>query len=159
MNTFKSILNKIDALIEYFSSGILLFLVILVFAQVFCRYILKFTPSWTEETSVILMIWMGFIASAIGVKKGMHLTISAVVNLFPKAIQKAFYYFDEIAVLIFGLIMVRYGGELSMHTMMSVMPATQLPTGFLYLCVPVSGVMICFYCVIRMINLTLNKEN
>jgi TRAP-type C4-dicarboxylate transport system permease small subunit len=102
---------------------------------------------------------MGFIASAIGVKKGVHLTISAIVDLFPKKVQKIFYYFDEIAVLIFGLIMVRYGGELSNHTMMSIMPATQIKTGFLYMCIPVAGVLISCYCIVRIINLALNREN
>lgn len=159
MKTLKNILNKVDAFIEYLFMGVLLLLVALVFMQVFCRYILKFTPTWSEETSIILMIWMGFITSAIGVKKGMHLSISAVVGLFPKSIQKVFYYFDEIAVFIFGYVLVRYGGELSIHTMSSIMPATEIPSGFLYLCLPVSGIMICFYCIMRIINLTFNKEN
>jgi TRAP-type transport system small permease protein len=159
LDKVKKFLNGIDLIIEYICSGILVFLVCLVFSQVFCRYVLKFTPSWSEETSVILMIWMGFIACAIGVKRGIHLTISALVNLFPRKIQKIIYYFDEIAVLIFGLIMIFYGGQLSSHTMMSIMPATQIRTGFLYMCIPVSGVMISFYCIARIMNLVLNREN
>jgi len=159
LDTVKKFLNGIDTIIEYICSGILVVIVCLVFSQVFCRYVLRFTPSWSEETSTILMIWMGFIACAIGVKKGTHLTISAVVDLFPKKVQKIFYYFDEIAVLIFGLIMVRYGGELSNHTMMSIMPATQIKTGVLYMCIPIAGVMISLYSIERIINLAVNREN
>ena len=159
MVTVKKFLNGIDTIIEYICSGILVIIVCLVFSQVFCRYVLRFTPSWSEETSTILMIWMGFIACAIGVKKGTHLTISAVVDLFPKKVQKIFYYFDEIAVLIFGLIMVRYGGELSNHTMMSIMPATQIKTGLLYMCIPIAGIMISLYSIERIINLAVNREN
>lgn len=159
MNTVKKLLNGIDVIIEYICCGILVFLICLVFSQVFCRYVLRFTPSWSEETSVILMIWMGFIACAIGVKKGIHLTITAFVGLFPKKVQKVIFYLDEIAVLIFGLIMVRYGAELSSHTMMSIMPATQIKTGFLYMCIPIAGVMIVVYCIVRIINLALNREN
>ena len=137
----------------------LVIMVCIVFYQVFTRYILGFTPRWSEETCVILMIWLGFIATAIGVKKGTHLSISAVVNLFPKKAQKIIFYFDELAVMLFGIIIFIYGKQLSADTMSSTLPATQLPSGVLYAVLPVCGVMIIIYTIIRILDLILDKQN
>ncbi len=159
LNTIKKILNKIDSAIEYLCMTTLVIMVCIVFYQVFTRYILGFTPRWSEETCVILMIWLGFIATAIGVKKGTHLSISAVVNLFPKKAQKIIFYFDELAVMLFGIIIFIYGKQLSADTMSSTLPATQLPSGVLYAVLPVCGVMIIIYTIIRILDLILDKQN
>lgn len=159
MNIIKKVLNTIDTIIEYICMGTLAILVCIVFYQVFTRYILHFTPRWSEETCVILMIWLGFISLAIGVKKGTHLSISALVNLFPKPMQKIVFYIDEIAVLIFGVMLVIYGQQLSAFTMSSTLPATQLPSGVLYACLPVSGVLIIAYTIMIISNLILEKNN
>jgi len=159
LNTIKKILSKIDSAIEYLCMGTLVLLVCIVFYQVFTRYVLKFTPRWSEETCVILMIWLGFIATAIGVKNGSHLSISALVNLFPKKAQKVVFYFDEVAVMIFGIFLIKYGADLAIDTMSSTLPATQLPSGVLYAVLPVCGVMIIIYTLIRIFNLITNKQN
>lgn len=159
VNTIKKVLSKIDSGIEYLCMATLVALVCIVFYQVFTRYILGFTPRWSEETCVILMIWLGFITTAIGVKKGTHLSISAVVNLFPKKAQKVIFYFDELAVMVFGIFLFIYGKQLSADTMDSTLPATQLPSGVLYAVLPICGVMIIIYTIIRIFNLIANKQN
>jgi len=158
LDIIKKVLNKIDNIIEYLCMGTLVALVCIVFMQVFTRYFLKFTPRWSEETSVILLIWLGFITMAIGVKKGMHLSISAIVDLLPKPVQKIIYYFDELAVMVFGIVLFIYGKDLSAATMSSTMPATQLPSGVLYAVLPVSGVMIIIYTIVRITDLILDKQ-
>ncbi|MBU3176037.1 TRAP transporter small permease [Clostridium estertheticum] len=158
MSIFKKVLNKIDKAIEYICMATLVILVCIVFYQVFTRYILGFTPRWSEETAVILMIWLGFITTAIGVKEGTHLSISALVNFFPKIAQKIIFYFDELAVMLFGIILFIYGKDLTMSTMGSTLPATQLPSGVLYAVLPVAGVMIIFYTIIRILNLITDKQ-
>lgn len=156
---FKKILNKIDNIIEYLCMATLVILVCIVFYQVFTRYVLGFTPRWSEETAVILMIWLGFITMAIGVKKASHLSISAVVDLLPKPAQKVIFYFDELAVMAFGIILFVFGKDLSAQTMSSTLPATQLSSGVLYAVLPVSGAMIIIYTIVRILDLILDKQN
>jgi TRAP-type transport system small permease protein len=158
LNIIKKVLNTIDTIIEYICMGTLAILVCIVFYQVFTRYILHFTPRWSEETCVILMIWLGFVTLALGVKKGSHISISALVNLFPKPMQRVIFFIDEIVVMIFGIVITIYGQRLSAFTMSSTLPATQLPSGVLYACLPVSGVLIIAYTIMRIINLILEKN-
>ena len=158
MNTFKKVLNKVDDVIEYICMATLVILVCIVFLQVFTRYVLGFTPRWSEETAVILMIWLGFITTAIGVKRGTHLSISAVVDLFPKSVQNVISYFDELAVMFFGIILLVYGRDLTIQTMSSTLPATQLPAGVLYAALPVSGAMIIIYTIARILEKITDKQ-
>lgn len=158
LSTLKKVLNKVDNVIEYICMVTLVILVCIVFFQVFTRYILGFTPRWSEETAVILMIWLGFITTAIGVKRGTHLSISAVVDLFPKSVQNIISYIDELAVMFFGIILLIYGRDLTIHTMTSTLPATQLPAGVLYAALPVAGFMIIIYTIARILEKLTQKQ-
>lgn len=40
--------------------------------QVFGRFVLNSSPSWTEQASLILMIWYVMFAAAAGVYEGFH---------------------------------------------------------------------------------------
>ena len=41
--------------------------------QVFGRYVLNDSPSWTEPASLLLMSWFILLGSAVGVREGVHL--------------------------------------------------------------------------------------
>jgi TRAP-type transport system small permease protein len=158
LDIIKKVLNKIEVIIEYVCMGTLVCMVAIIFSQVFCRYILKFTPVWSEEFTIILMIWVAMIGAALGVKRSIHLAINAVVDLFPKSVKRVIYCFDELAVIIFGVIITIYGGKLAVATMDSTLPATQLPSGVIYCILPVMGVLIVFYSVNKFLKVLLNKD-
>ncbi len=50
-------------------------MVSLVTYQVFQRYVLHYTPPWSEELAVYLMIWFGMIAMAVGVRRNSHMAL------------------------------------------------------------------------------------
>ena len=52
-----------------------------------------------------------------------------------------------------------YGKDLTVHTMTSTLPATQLPAGVLYAALPVAGIMIIFYTFTRMLEKFTDKQN
>ena len=41
--------------------------------QIFGRYVLNQSPSWTEPASLLLMSWFILLGSAVGVREGNHL--------------------------------------------------------------------------------------
>jgi len=44
--------------------------------QVFGRFVLNSSPSWTEQASLIMMIWYVMFAAAAGVYEGFHIRIA-----------------------------------------------------------------------------------
>ena len=54
--------------------------------QVFGRFVLNSSPSWTEQASLILMIWYVMFAAAAGVYEGFHIRIALLEDtLGPRA--------------------------------------------------------------------------
>ena len=91
------------------------------------------------------MVWTAFIAMAIGVEKGLHISISLFFNMFPKVVQVVIAKINTLATIFFGYILVVYGIKLASMTMNSTLPATQWPAGTAYCMMPVGGIFIIYF--------------
>lgn len=134
-------------------------MVLIVFVQVICRYVFSFSIRWSEEVPLILMVWFGFISMAIGVKKRLHISIELFFNMFPEKVQKVILKVVDLLVTFFGLCMVYYGFKLAMFTMTSTLAATKLPTGWLYMAIPVSGLLISYDSLMDLLGIQKNEED
>lgn len=139
-------------LLEY-SKIVMLVIVLIVSAQVICRKFLGFSIAWSEEVSLLLMVWMAFISMAIGVEKHLHIAIEMFFKLFPKPLQKIFSVINNLVTFLFGVMMIYYGIMLVQNTSNSTLPATQWPTSTMYLMIPVSGAFICYYSLVELFHL------
>ena len=52
--------------------------------QVFCRYILNFSLSWSEELTRYMFIWSCFISISYCIKRWISIKVDQVINMFPK---------------------------------------------------------------------------
>ncbi|MBQ8013721.1 MAG: TRAP transporter small permease [Treponema sp.] len=128
-----------------FSKLVILLIVIIVSCEVFGRLVLHHSIMWSEEVALLLMVWTAFIAMAIGVEKGLHISISIFFNMFPKVVQVIITKINTLATIFFGYILVVYGIKLVSMTMSSTLPATQWPAGTAYCMMPVGGVFIIYF--------------
>lgn len=128
-----------------FAKLVILVIVIIVSCEVFGRLVLHKSIMWSEEVALLLMVWTAFIAMAIGVEKGLHISISLFFNMFPKVVQIVIAKINTLATIFFGYILVVYGIKLASMTMNSTLPATQWPAGTAYAMMPVGGVFIIYF--------------
>ena len=128
-----------------FSKLVILVIVTIVSCEVFGRLVLHKSIMWSEEVALLLMVWTAFIAMAIGVEKGLHISISLFFNRFPKIVQTIIEKINTLATIFFGGILVVYGIKLASMTMGSTLPATQWPAGTAYCMMPVGGVFIIYF--------------
>lgn len=81
----KKIIKCID---EYLEEIILVFLLaamaVIMGIQVFCRYALSMSLTWSEELTRYLFIWAGFLSVSYCTKKCISIKIEQFVALFPK---------------------------------------------------------------------------
>ncbi|QCX32893.1 TRAP transporter small permease [Caloramator sp. E03] len=160
MKSFSNLLNKISSFFEYLASIFLGLMIMIVSFQVFTRFFFSFTLRWSEEITMLLMVWFGFIGIALGVKKDIHLSIEAIVNLFSNNTKKIIYKVDELITLIFGIFTAFYGYRLVVEAKGSTLPATQWPSSMLYLMVPLSGVLIVLFSINKLAGFrAVNQEN
>jgi TRAP-type C4-dicarboxylate transport system permease small subunit len=155
----KKIFGFIEKIIEYICMIGLLAMTVIVFGTVFSRYVFGFTPGWSGELTILILAWSSLIGMALGVKTGIHITITFIVDSFPKYIRKFFLIFDQVLVMIFGIILIVYGWILCGYTVNSTMPGIGLPSDAQYLMLPFVGVLIIIYTCMHTVNIVLNKKS
>ena len=130
--------------------------VINVLWQVFTRFILQNPSSYTEELARFLLIWVGLLGAAYVVSIKMHLAID-ILNQKLEGVKKL--YVDlVIQILIFSfafLVMVVGGFRLVSITLFleQVSAALQIQLGYVYLVLPLSGLIIMFYMLVFIIDI------
>lgn len=152
-------LERLTKLTNAASSGLLLLgaaglvlMTAIIAWQVFGRYVLNSSPSWSEQASLTLMIWYVSLAAAAGVREGFHIRIVAVENAAPRAIAKAMRLAAGAVVGACGAALALWGGELVLRTWGHVIPTLGLPRGVAYLCLPISGVLILLFSVEKLLE-------
>ena len=81
----KKLLHGIDEYLEEVLLVILLAcMAVIMGIQVFCRYVLSMSLSWSEELTRYLFIWAGFLSISYCTKRCISIKIEQFVALFPK---------------------------------------------------------------------------
>ena len=101
--------------------------------QVFGRYVLNQSPTWTEPASLLLMSWFILLGSAVGVKEGVHLGFETGLHYAPHWLRRIMLGPTEILVIGFGVAMSWYGWHLAIETWSSNMAGLPIPQGMDYL--------------------------
>lgn len=116
---------------------------ILIVLQVFFRYVLNNSLSWSEELARYLFIWMIYIGISYGVKMDKHICVDAVYSFMPKGVKRWYAIVAYVLFLIFAVAVV-YFGILVVGMQISsgqVSPAMGVPMQYVYVA-PVVGMVL-----------------
>lgn len=113
--------------------------------QVFMRYVMKSSLSWSEELARYMFIWMVYIGISYGIKKGRHIKIDAAVNIFPRKIQKYIFILSDIIFLLFAIIVIYQSNNVAMliFRLGQSSPGTGISMGYVYMAIPVGFTLVC----------------
>lgn len=94
-------------------AGVLLVFLIVIFGWlVFGRYVLNNTPTWVEQASLLMVVYITCLGAAAGVRGNTHLSIDFVREGMPRPIKICFRYIADLFIVIFGGFMTYQGWEL-----------------------------------------------
>ena len=133
-----------DLLIKTAAFGLVLMTVIVGW-QVFGRYVLNSTPSWSEQAALTLIIWYVALAAAAGVRQGFHIRIVALEDAVSPNVRKWMQVVSNTLVGLCGAAMFIWGGELVLRTWSHVVPSLGIPRGLTYLGLPISGALMALF--------------
>lgn len=127
--------------------GALLIMIVLVITwEVLARYLPGVrSPNWTEELSLALLVWLGLLGTALGIRAGENLRVALLVEALPARLQVGLHRVVWLTVTLFGLYLVRYGFELARSTMGQAFSTLSLPVGWMYAALPAGGVLMTLY--------------
>jgi TRAP-type C4-dicarboxylate transport system permease small subunit len=123
-------------------------LVIDVLWQVFSRYLLSSPSSFTDELAGFLLIWVGVLGAAYVAGRSEHLAIDILLQRSSPSRQRRLRYLIHGLIFLFALFVMVVGGIELMYTRFVLQvksAALQLPLGYVYIILPVSGLIIMFY--------------
>lgn len=142
---------------------LLIAMAVIMGIQVFSRYILQMSLSWSEEITRYLFIWSAFMSVSLCIRKCISIKIDQFIKIFPKRGEAAFKFVNIIISLIFFLYLIPFAYKYLQTTIASgqVSPACGIPMYYVQ-----SAPLVCFSLTgIRLIQrayvnlkIVLNKE-
>ena len=140
--------KKLDTLLGHTLVLIMAVMVVNVLWQVFSRYVLDIPSSFTDELARFLMIWIGILGAAYVAGRNGHVAINVLARRASTNNQKRLKQVVRVAIVLFCLFAMVIGGLRLVHityVLEQYSPALGLPLSFVYLVIPVSGVLIIYY--------------
>lgn len=105
-------------------------MVVIIGLQVFFRYFLNTPLSWTEELARLLQIWLTFMIIGLVLGSRDHIVISYFVERIPTEIRIFLRSFIDFGILIFSVILIKWGIELAILEFPSRSTALDIPLSY-----------------------------
>ena len=115
---------------------------------VFTRYAMGSQSAWTEELARFLLIWIGMLGAAYAAGLRMHLAIDLLPQRLAGAPKDRLLLLIDIIVILFVLAVMVIGGARYVYLSLKLgqlSPALQVPMGYIYTVMPLSGLFIIWY--------------
>ena len=156
------IFNKVNKFLEWFLILIFALLVLDVLFQVFSRYILGTSFTWTEEFARFSLIWMTILGAAYLNAKREHLSMDFLYQKFSEKNKRKVSILVEIFIFLFALIVMVVGGFNLVYTTLHLEQLSgtlRIPLGYVYAIMPFSGLLIMCFSIYHISNIYKNNIN
>ena len=153
-----------DRLLDFFShvntvlTGIAMVAMTAIFGWlVFGRYVLNATPTWVEQVSLLLIVYIAFLGASIGVHRKTHLGVSVFREISPKPVRRILEFLTHGILAGFGILMTIYGYKLTVFKWSAEIPLIRVSEGWRALPVILSGILIFLYSIGHLIHFFSNN--
>ena len=136
-----------DALVERTCFVLVIALVVIVFVQVFNRYVLKTPLAWSEELAMLVFQWVTFLGAAIGVKRMSHFGIDLLVERLSEKARHRIEMLIPIFIAIVAVTMITEGYKLFDLTRRQYYTTMDFSRAWAYAAIPISGFLMIIYLV------------
>ena len=138
----------IDKFLERLLVLIMAVMLIAVIWQVISRYLLGAPSTLTDEIASFSLIWLGLFGAAYATGKDLHLSIDLIPVRIVRRSPVVFAAIVTFAVVAFAFFVMVIGGLRLCwitYTLAQKSAALEIPLTYIYLAIPVSGLLIVFY--------------
>ncbi|WP_441237434.1 TRAP transporter small permease [Bradyrhizobium sp. 930_D9_N1_4] len=157
-----NLLSRTNAVVArlgmYLSVTGLLVIVTIVFYQVFGRYVLNSSPTWTENLALVLILYVTLIGAAVGVRDAGHIGMDSLLVMLPDHLREKIELVIHVLVAIFGVAMVYNGWILGASVGTVHIPNLGLPEVIRYVPLIASGALIVSFSIEHIIALLRGEE-
>jgi len=140
--------KRIDKTVEVTLAIIMGVMVINVLWQVFTRFVLGAPSSFTDELARYLMIWLSILGAAYISGKNKHVSIDVLAERLSESRKVVTTKMVALIVVIFSFAALVIGGGRLVYltyTLQQHSPSLHVPLAFVYVILPISGLLIIYY--------------
>ena len=152
LSPYDKLLNLISDINIAVCSVMLVTLTVIFGWLVFGRYVLNATPTWVEQVSLLLIVYIGFLGASVGIHKKTHLGVSMFRELSPRPVQRIFELVSYLIMTAFGLTMTFYGYKLTLFRWPNEIPLIHVTDGLRAIPIMVSGFFIVLFSIGHLIH-------
>lgn len=115
LSAFVNFIERIQMGVGILSVAII---AVIIPLQVFCRFVLNAPLIWPEDVGIGLMVWGGFIGSAILYKRNEHVAVDFFKKYFPRKMSLAVSFSIDFIIGFLLVLIIFYGYQLTQLQMM-----------------------------------------
>lgn len=149
------ILKHLDKILCAVLAVLIVLMLIIGSMQVFYRYVLRNSLSWSEELLRYMYVWITMLGISMGIRKKGLSCISSFTDFIEKKSKAGRHVLAAIGfifqILVF-LLMAVYGSKLCLLSAGQMSPALRISMGAVYLAMPVGGVLALLYSVDEIVS-------
>jgi len=156
------IANFVNNIIQWLLFGLIGLMALIIFVQVFCRYVLGSSLFWADELTRYLLFYITFLGSSVAMKKGYFtdmVSIRFFIDRFSLKSQRILKLTSDILIIIFLVVIIKYGVTFCKLNMSQISPAIRVPIYYVYLSIPIGCFLMAFYTIVDLINSITAKTN
>lgn len=140
---------KMDEIYSLLLRRLVFILLFVMFITTLAGTFARYTPGipglfWAEEVTRYTSIWMVFIASAIGLRRGVHLGVDVFILLLPERIRRIVLIVGLFLIFGFEWILVYFGVVMTISNMDQMSSALEMPMGLPFASIPIGGLLMAY---------------
>ncbi len=142
------IVDSVTKYLGWFLIALMVLIVLDVSWQVFTRFVLRNSSSWTEELARFLLIWIGILGASYTLYTRMHLGIDILTYKLKGRKKQFIEIIIYTLVALFALVIMVIGGFklMAMTFQLNQISASMgIKIGYIYFVIPLSGILMIFY--------------
>jgi len=143
----KKILNIYDNILKGLLVVIVAAFIVIIFAQVICRYVFNNSLTWSEEMARLLFIAMIFLACPIAVVEKKHITVDLLHQYLGKNAKRYLFVVINALSFVFFCFLAVSGFMLMKSNTMQRTAALLIPMYMIYSVIPLSAVFMAINCI------------
>lgn len=141
--------NFLEKSLEIITIIMFFMLIGVVFLQVFSRFLLPKTPSWTEEMARFFFVYSILFGAPLALKKGDYVRVDLLTNLLPEKIQNIIDGVIYLVLTVFFIIIAVKGYVFASLGVRQYSPAMGLPMFIPYMSIGISSIFLAFYSALK----------
>lgn len=158
MSAFTRFNARLARYSAYLAVAGLVAIVAIVAWQVFGRYVLNSSPTWTENLALVLILYVTLLGAAVGVRDAGHIGMESILLLLPSGPRRYAGMGVHALVGAFGVAMAWNGTILGMSVASYKLANIDLPESVRYVPLVVSGALIALFSIEHVVALARGTE-